>query len=218
MTLRSVAATVVALTITCGVAHRIDAQPSSNKPAAQKPPAPPPAPPATGAKPGADAPPPPPPAPTRDGRTRRLGPNVRVEVTLSEAVGNAPTQPKAVTVTTSDGHWGRVRTTVHTQLGRAPLNVDIKPDVQPDGRVMVALNIEYGIRTGGARPVTFVPGPGGEMVPNSKEEEPVQPFLSELNESVTVVLENDRPLVVTRSADPIGDRKVTVEVKATVLR
>jgi hypothetical protein len=31
------------------------------------------------------------------------------------------------------------------------------------------------------------------------------------------LLENGKPLLVTQSADPISDRKVTVEVKATIV-
>jgi hypothetical protein len=39
-----------------------------------------------------------------------------------------------------------------------------------------------------------------------------------MNQSVTVLLESGKPLVITQAADPVSDRKVTVEVKATVLR
>ena len=39
-----------------------------------------------------------------------------------------------------------------------------------------------------------------------------------MNQSVTVVLDSGKPLVITQAADPVSDRKVTVEVKATLLR
>jgi hypothetical protein len=39
-----------------------------------------------------------------------------------------------------------------------------------------------------------------------------------LRDSVTLILENDKPMIAAQSADPIGDRQVTVEVKATILR
>jgi hypothetical protein len=35
---------------------------------------------------------------------------------------------------------------------------------------------------------------------------------------VTLILESGKPMVAAQSADPIGDRQVTVEVRATVLR
>jgi hypothetical protein len=177
----------------------------------QKPPAPPPAPPAGGTKVAADAPPPPPQPPTRDGRARPLGPNVRVEVTFTEQRSDAAVQPKTVTVTTGDGHWGRVRSqAVSSGFGASPLNVDARPEVQPDGRVQLALNIEYADRRinepkpVAAGPVQVVPGPTVTDV--------------NLSQSVTVVLESGKPLTITQSADPMSDRKVTVEVKATVLK
>ena len=33
-----------------------------------------------------------------------------------------------------------------------------------------------------------------------------------------LILENGKTMVVAQSADPVGDRQVTVEVKATILR
>jgi hypothetical protein len=39
-----------------------------------------------------------------------------------------------------------------------------------------------------------------------------------INESLTVVLEDGKPLVISQTADPSTDRKVKVEVKATILR
>ncbi len=41
---------------------------------------------------------------------------------------------------------------------------------------------------------------------------------TELNQSMTVVLQNGKPLVVSQAADPVSDRKIIVEVKATVLK
>lgn len=177
----------------------------------QKPPAPPPAPPAGGSKVGADAPPPPPQQPTRDGRPRPLGPNVRVEVTFTEQRSDTAVQPKTVTVTTGDGHWGRVRSQAHSSgFGASPLNVDVRPEVQPDGRVQLALNIEYADRRiTEPKPVAAGPIPVAPA-----------PIVTDVNlsQSVTVVLESGKPLTITQSADPMSDRKVTVEVKATILR
>jgi hypothetical protein len=41
---------------------------------------------------------------------------------------------------------------------------------------------------------------------------------SGINQSQTVILQSGKPLVVSQAADPISDRKVLVEVKATVLK
>jgi hypothetical protein len=170
--------------------------------AGQKPPAPPPPPPADKAA-GPDAPPPPPPAPRPDGRARKPGANVRVEVTFTEQRADASLPPKTVTLTTNDGHWGRVRSSVNTVgYGASPLNVDARPEMQPDGRVLLAVNVEY----------------GEKRVPEGKQVQPGQVVEATLNESVTILLQNGEKLTVTQSADPMSDRKVTVDVKATVLR
>ena len=214
MTVRSLAAILVALSITWGLAPSPAAQPSSNKPAAQKPPTPPPAPPATNAKPGADAPPPPPPAPTPDGRARKVGPNVRIEVTFTEQRSDAPVQAKTVTVTTGDGHWGRVRAQAQSSgMGGTPLNVDARPEVQPDGRMVVALTLEHGDKR--VSQVEMPKPPEGGTVVGVPQRNITDVVM---NQSVTVVLESGKPLVITQAADPVSDRKVTVEVKATVLR
>lgn len=174
----------------------------------QKPPPPPPSPPPPSTAPTVvtitpPAPPLPPEPPTPGGRPRKVGPNVRVEVTLSEQGGDMASQPKTVTVTTGDGHWGRVRSLVTTaRRGASPLNVDARPEVQADGRVLLALNLEYAAKRG----LDLKEVGAGEVLEAT------------LNESVTVALTSGTPLVVTQSADPMSDRKVTVEVKVTVLR
>ena len=177
---------------------------SSNAGAAQKPPAPP-APPADAApaNPGRKAPPPPPAAPTPDGRFRGATVNVRVDVTFTDQRTDGPSMSKTVTLTTADGNWGRVRSTVNTMgYGSSPLNVDAKPDMQPDGRVLLAVNIEY----------------GEKRVPEGKPIQPGQVIEVSLNESATLLLNSGKALAITQSADPMSDRKVSVEVKATILR
>jgi hypothetical protein len=171
----------------------------------QKPP-PPPAPPPADAAPASTtrkAPPPPPAAPTPDGRNRKVGPNVKVEVVFSEQRSDSPATPKTVTITTNDGQWGRVRSSVTTLgYGSSPLNVDARPEVLPDGRVLLNVNIEY----------------GEKRVPAGKEVQPGQIIEASLNESVTLLLESGKGLAVTQSADPMSDRRVSVEVKATILK
>ena len=172
---------------------------------AQKPP-PPPAAPAADTAPSDTsrrAPPPPPAAPTPDGRNRKVGPNVRVEVMFSEQRSDTPAVPKTVTLTTNDGQWGRVRSTVIASgYGASPLNVDARPEVLADGRVLLQVNIEY----------------GEKRVPEGKAVQPGQIIEATLNESVTLLLDSGKGLAVTQSADPMSDRKVSVEVKATILR
>ena len=47
---------------------------------------------------------------------------------------------------------------------------------------------------------------------------PNSPRPAGLNQSLSVIVESGKPLLVSQSADPASDRKVTVEVTATVLK
>jgi hypothetical protein len=130
------------------------------------------------------------------------GPNVRVELTLSDQKTGVPTVTKTVMLTTSNQRWGRLRTEVRSVVyGAAPLNVDAKPDVLPDGRIALEITIEY---AQGQKP--------------DAEGNTDRISMAALNESLSVLLDSGKSLLVTQSADPISDRKVTVEVKATVVR
>lgn len=130
------------------------------------------------------------------------GPNVRVEFTLTDQQTGAPTTSKTVILTTSNRQWGRIRSQITSRIyGGAPLNVDARPTVTQDGRISVELTIEYS------------QGRNSEVEANSDKIVQVS-----INESLTALLEDGKPLLVTQSADPISDRKVTVEVKATILK
>jgi hypothetical protein len=93
---------------------------------------------------------------------------------------------------TAAGNMARVRA---QRGGAAVLNVDATPRLQKDGRVVLQLSLEY-------RPQEKV---------DATDAAPINEFL-------TVLLQSGKPLVVTQAADPSSDRKVTVEVTATILK
>lgn len=173
---------------------------------ATQPPPPPPAPPAQGPQPRPVPPTPPPPPPPGAGiiaeKIRLSSHNVRVEVVLTEQGSLAPPNSKTVTITTTDGNWGKIRSSVHSRsYGGAPLNIDARPTVTGDGRVLLQITLEYS------------QGRNADAEGNTDRISNLS-----INESATVLLDNAKPLTISQSADPIGDRKVTVEVKATVLK
>jgi hypothetical protein len=132
--------------------------------------------------------------------------NVRVEITITDQRGDGPPIVKTVTKTVADRTWGRIRTNaeVATKFGfrQVVLNVDTFPRVLPShiaqNKLRVDLTIDY-------RPVA------GEA-DSEKGSTPV------VNETLTVILEDGKPMVISQSADPATDRKVKVEAKATILR
>jgi hypothetical protein len=132
--------------------------------------------------------------------------NVRVEITITDQRGDAPPIAKTVTKTVADRTWGRIRTNadVITKMGprQVVLNVDTFPRVLPkhvaEGKLKVDMTIDY-------RPV-------------AAEADTEKSSTAVINETLTVILDDGKPMVVSQSADPTTDRKVKVEVKATILK
>ena len=124
--------------------------------------------------------------------------NVQVELTLTDQIGSAPTEKKTVSMIVASGNWGKIRNTAaRTGPFQIGLNVDARPLVSVDGPIQLELTLYY-------------------YPPQGKPDAPVLP--TELNQSLTVVLQSGKPLLISQAADPSSDRRVTVEVKATVLK
>lgn len=136
--------------------------------------------------------------------------NVRLEITITDQRGDTPPIVKTVTKTVADRSWIRIRTgaDVQTKLGFRPvvLNIDSFPSIiptspgsnTPSNKLRVELTIEY-------RPVA------GE----ADTEKSTTPTI---NESLRIILEDGKSMVISQSADPATDRKVKVEAKATILK
>ncbi|HYE89253.1 MAG TPA: hypothetical protein VEA16_23035 [Vicinamibacterales bacterium] len=124
--------------------------------------------------------------------------NVQIELTLTDQDGSGAPGKKTVSMIVSSGNWGKIRSSSDPRMPQVVgLNVDARPFVTMDGTVQLELTLYY-------------------YPPMSEVKRPDRP--TELNQSLTVVLSSGKPLVISQSADPGGDRKVTVEVKATVLK
>jgi hypothetical protein len=76
--------------------------------------------------------------------------------------------------------------------GNGVLNVDAQAIIRKDGRIQLGLTVQYSAAT---------PNHGGP-----------------LDESLNVLLTSGKPTVISQSADPTTDRKVTVEVTATIAK
>jgi hypothetical protein len=129
--------------------------------------------------------------------------NVRLELTITDQRGDQPAISKTVTMTLADRHHGRIRTqgdirTPQQGFRQVVLNVDCQASILPrEARARVMLTIEY-------RPVAA-----------DENERNATPHI---NESLTVILDDGKPMVVSQSADPLTDRKVKVEAKITLLK
>jgi hypothetical protein len=169
-------------------------------------PAPQPAPRQPGATPA-----PTPPAPVAETRVavREGQPiNIKVDLTITDQRGGNPIFKKTVTVVTADGMGGFIRSTArYREIGDVPLNVDTQPRLLPDGKIRVSVNLQYDL------PASVDPSD------IKNEERRAGPLTkTSIHENLSLVLESGKPIVAAQSADPVGDRQVTIEVKATILR
>jgi hypothetical protein len=175
------------------------AQPAPQAPRAATPEAPRP----RAGTPDQPAPPQPqPPAPRRQGQAI----NVKVEFTIADQRGGGAAVKRTISIIVADGQVGQIRSQsdVFGINGGVPLNVDTIPELLTDGKIRLGFNLQYDW----AAPVE----PGERGTPRGTV------LKTAMHDSVSLILESGKSMVAAQSADPIGDRQVTVEVKATVLR
>jgi hypothetical protein len=142
------------------------------------------------------------PVPSRQGQPI----NIRVDTTISETGGNGSPVKKTVTAVAGDGFEASVRETASTStppptpapfLGPTALNVDAGPSILPNGKIRLRLTLQYAAgqtQTGDAR------------------------IRTDIRQSLVLILDSGKPLVISEAADPVSDRHVTVEVTATILK
>jgi hypothetical protein len=137
--------------------------------------------------------------------------NVRIEVTITDQRPGEAAVQKTVGLVLADRTNGMVRSVAsYRNVGEVPLNVDAEAVLLSNdrNRVLVQIGLDYRL-----------PGVGsetGQAAPERSQAAFIQ--TTEVRESIRVILESGKPVVVSESADPITDRKVKVEVKATVLQ
>src|SRR5262249_6299044 len=154
---------------------------------------PPPAP----APPGKPAPPPGLPPPPRRGQPI----NVKVEVVITDQRGAATPVKKTLSAIIGDQQNGMIRSeSLIANIGVVPLHVDPDPEIRPEGKIRLRFGLNYDLPGEGQPPAA---GGVGK---------------TSIRESLSLILESGKPMMVTQSADPVGDRQVMVEVKATVLK
>ena len=137
-------------------------------------------------------------------RPRREGQpiNVKVDLTLTDQRGGGAPIKRTLTVIAADGFTGSIRTQSSVVgIGNpVPLNVDASPTLLADSKIRLAINLQYDW-----------PAPDGVMARGTVTS-------TSLHDQLMMILESGKAMIVAQSADPVGDRQVTVEVKATILR
>lgn len=124
--------------------------------------------------------------------------NIRYQIVIRETGGPRP-GTKTVTLTIALNDQSVVRAQGSTGLGPGldhPLNVDVMPTALRDTRVRTRISVEYR--------------------PEAPEGAKVAPFY--VRQTLNVWLEAGKPMVISEAADPISDRRLSVEVTATIIR
>jgi hypothetical protein len=121
--------------------------------------------------------------------------NIKLELTITDRREGVTPRPHTVTMLLQDRENGHLRTDAEQKNSK--LSVDARPEILANGRIRVVLTLEY-------RPETT----GGNSVRPPT-----------LTQTLTAILEDGKPLVISRSADQSASRAaVTVGLQATVLR
>lgn len=135
--------------------------------------------------------------------------NVRIDLTILDQLGPGEPSKKLVTMHVADRSNAFIRTNgrVLTKEGwrDVMINVDAKPTVLrgKEGSVQVDLVVEY-------RPVSLATAPGVPAEASASQ--------TGATERISTILESGKPLLISQAADPSSDRRIGVEMKATILK
>jgi hypothetical protein len=136
-------------------------------------------------------------------RIRGRDHNLQIELTISDQSGTQTPEKKVVSMLVAESTMGRIRASADAQRTGVPgmvgagLNVDARPSVLEGDRILLELTVEYSPLREGTQ---------------------VAQRPTVLHESLSVILQNGKPMVVSQAADPVSDRKMTVEVRASIMK
>lgn len=134
--------------------------------------------------------------------------NVKLDLTISDQVGPGEPAKRTVSMIVADRTKGSIRSTGNQVQAR--MFVDAMPRVLANGDVEVYLGLDYN-----PRQAVTEKGAQSEF-PGTEARNPIGG--SSLNQTMTVIVQPGKPLVISQAADPVSDRKITVEVRATILK
>lgn len=134
--------------------------------------------------------------------------NVKVEIVITDQSGPGEAAKKTVSMIVGDRQNNSIRSSAQIRVPNSSatrsvgINVDARPviNAKEPNKVLLSFGLDYQPRTGG----------GGGETP--------EPNTSSLTQRLALNLESGKTVLVSQSADPASDRKITVEVTATILK
>jgi hypothetical protein len=125
--------------------------------------------------------------------------NVKIDVSILDTVTADVQTRKTISMLILDGRSGQIRSSGGTN---SLINVDAAPTIRQDGRIYLHLTMEY-------QP-ELTPQQNQALIKDGIGRLPI--FM----ESLALILVDGKMMVASQSADPRSDRKVSVEITATV--
>lgn len=122
--------------------------------------------------------------------------NVKLDVVIADSLIPDLQSKKTINMLILDGRAGQIR----SSAGEGLINIDARPTIRPDGRIYVQLTIEY-------RP---------ELTQPQLEKAGGRTAL--YSESLSLLVADGKPVLASQSADPRSDRKVSIEITATIIK
>jgi hypothetical protein len=144
--------------------------------------------------------PPQPAAPARDDAKRT---NVKLDLTITDQSAPGEAAKRTVSMILADRQGGSIRSAGSVIASgtriNVTLNVDARPQILDDNRILLDLTLEY------------APKPISENA-NTGEGR------SHLTERLALIVDPGKPMVISNASDPTSDRRITVELMATMLK
>jgi hypothetical protein len=122
-----------------------------------------------------------------------------VDLAITEDGGGGPAVKKSVSAVAADGFNASVREVAMAQAkDPVPLNLDAFPAILANGKVRLQCSIQY-------------------LSVQSRDSADTR-ARTDIKQNFVLILDSGKTQVVTQATDPVTDRRVTVEVTATILR
>jgi hypothetical protein len=129
--------------------------------------------------------------------------NVKLELTITDQTGAGEPTKKVINMIVADRQNGFIRSRGYQKMSEGLreviMNVDARPVINREGTIRVDLGLEYS-------PTAAMP------TPTTTEGR------SNLNQRIAFMIEPGKPLIVSQAVDPLSNSRITVELKATIMK
>jgi hypothetical protein len=143
------------------------------------------------------------PKPVEQARVDGQPVNVKLDLTITDQTGTGEPTKKVVNLIVADRHNGFIRSKGYQKVAEGMreviMNVDARPWINRDGSIRIDLGLEYS-------PTAATPT--GTTVEGR----------SNLNQRIVFMIEPGKPLVVSQAVDPLSNSRITVELRATIMK